>query len=196
MTPKEATIVEQVLDGDADAFRQLVDAHSRDLYRLASRMTGDATAAEDVVQDAFLRAYRALPGFAGDSGLGTWLHRITANLALDHLRQRQRQRQRFVPLESELGTDDAEQAPSPAPGPDRHALSREIDHQVEHALGSLSPMERTAFVLRHFEHHNSSEIGRALGTRQVTARQAVFRAVHKLRKILRPTLEAHDAAAS
>lgn len=193
MEPREAAIVERVLAGEADAFRELVEAHGRALHRLAYRMTGSAETAEDVVQEALLRAYRGLESFTGGSGLGTWLHRIAANLALDHLRKRKRERQRFVPLETDDGR--TEQAPSDAPGPDRLTLSREVDRQVEDALNALSPMERTAFVLRHFEHQTSAEIGNALGTREVTARQAVFRAVHKLRKILGPNLETHHATA-
>ena len=195
MEAREAAIVDQVLAGDANAFRDVVDAHGRDLYHLALRMTGQPEVAEDVVQEALLRAYRALHRFDGTSALGTWLHRITVNAALDHLRKRQRERARFVSLEPGE-SDQAQRAPSPTPGPDRHALSGEIDRQVAAALDTLSPMERTAFVLRHFEHQTSAEIGKALGTRQVTARQAVFRAVHKLRKILRPTLEVPDAAHS
>ncbi len=193
MEPREAAIVERVLAGEAEAFRELVEAHGRALHRLAYRMTGSPETAEDVVQEALLRAYRGLDRFSGGSGLGTWLHRIAANLALDHLRKRKRERQRFVPLENDEAR--AEQAPSEAPGPDRLTLSRELDQQVEAALDTLSPMERTAFVLRHFEHQTSAEIGSALGTREVTARQAVFRAVHKLRKVLGATPETHHATA-
>lgn len=191
MEPREQTIAERVLEGETEAFREVVEAHGRNLYRLACRMTGNPAVAEDVVQEAFLRAYRNLSSFDGSSKLQTWLHRITANAALDELRRQKRTRLRFVPLEPEGG---AERAQSEAPGPDRHAMSREIDIDVAEALETLSPMERTAFVLRHFEHQTSAEIGRALGTREIAARQAIFRAVHKLRKILTPHQEIADAA--
>lgn len=191
MEAREQAITERVLAGEAEAFREVVEAHGRKLYHLAYRMTGNPAVAEDVVQEAFLRAYRNLSSFDGSSQLNTWLHRITANAALDELRRQKRTRLRFVPLEADSGAD---RAASEAPGPDRHAMSREIDSDVADALDALSPMERTAFVLRHFEHQTSAEIGRALGTRESAARQAIFRAVHKLRKILTPHQEAHDAA--
>lgn len=190
MDGQEQAILDRVRAGETDAFQEVVARHGRDLYRLALRMTGDPGHAEDVVQETFLRAYRRLHRFDGRSRLGTWLHRIAANCALDLLRRRQRYRKRFTALE------DGHAPASAAPGPDRVLASLQIDDQVHTALAALSPMERTAFVLRHFEQQSMAEIGRALGARSGAARQAVFRAVHKLRQALGPWMEKRPCASS
>src|SRR5260370_33336483 len=84
----DAVAVERTLAGDRDAYRVLVDRHSRNIYRLAYRMTGNRHDAEEVVQEAFLRGYQKLKQFAGTSNFGTWVYRIAANYAIDLLRQR------------------------------------------------------------------------------------------------------------
>ncbi|MEM7583137.1 MAG: RNA polymerase sigma factor [Acidobacteriota bacterium] len=185
-----AALVEQATAGDQDAFRQLVEIHSRDLFRLAYRLTGRREDADDVVQEAFLRAYRSLHRFDARSRFGTWLHRITVNCAMDHLRRVQREANRREPAENEPIL--ASQM-SVAPGPERLARSGQIEHQVEEALGSLSPIERAAFVLRHFEQLSIAEIGRQLGSRTSATKHAVFRAVRKLRLELAPWMEDRDA---
>ena len=90
----DAETVKRVLAGDADAFRLLVDRHGRNLHRLAFRMTGSADDAEDVVQEAFIRAFRQLASYDGRAAVGTWLHRITVNCAVDLLRSRRRRSRR------------------------------------------------------------------------------------------------------
>jgi RNA polymerase sigma-70 factor (ECF subfamily) len=179
--------VARARQGDQDAFRRLVELHGRTLFRLAYRMTGREDLADDVVQEAFLEAYRALPRFEGRSRFATWLHRIAANRALDLLR---RQKGREARLGDSLAVDDGiAEPPSEAPGPERLVLSGEIGSRVERALESLTPIERTAFVLRHFENRSIAEIGRALGSRTNATKQAVFRAVRKLRQQLEPLIE-------
>src|SRR5215469_17508588 len=86
----DQAVVEQARSGDADAFRVLVERHSRALFRLAFRMTGNEADAEDVVQESFLRAYRQLGRFDERSSFGTWLHRIAVNCSLDLVRARKR----------------------------------------------------------------------------------------------------------
>src|SRR5579859_2551481 len=127
--------------GDADAFRVLVERHSRPLFRLAYRMTGNQQDAEDVVQESFLRAFRQLSHFDQRASFGTWLYRIAANCSLDLIRARKRRGDREQEQEPEL--------PSREPGPDRLALSGEVRERVARALETLSDTERTAFVLRH-----------------------------------------------
>src|SRR4051812_27492114 len=91
MEETDALAVARAQAGDDSAFRLLVERHSQSLFRLAFRMTGNETDAEDMVQDTFLRAYRKLGTFEARANFGTWLHRIAANCALDLLRKRQRQ---------------------------------------------------------------------------------------------------------
>jgi len=181
----ETQLIERAQAGDPKAFRQLVEAHSRDAFRLAFRLTGDHALADDIVQDSFLKAYRALPRFDARSRFGTWLHRITANCAMDQLRRRQREEARYQPLENQ-----SQHLPADAePGPERRARSNEIQHRVEAALAELSPAERTAFVLRHYENQSIAEISHALGAGVSATKHAVFRAVKKLRRELGPLRE-------
>ena len=187
MEESDAAAVARALAGDQDGFRVLVERHSRSVFRLAFRMTGNEHDAEDVVQETFLRAYRRLDRFESRSGVGTWLYRIAANCAFDLMRARQRHEER-----REQPADDANEAllalPAAGPGPERLALAGELGDKIAAALSELSPLERAAFILRHFEGLSIEEIGRALDRRTDAAKNCVFRAVQKLRKALEPAV--------
>jgi RNA polymerase sigma-70 factor (ECF subfamily) len=182
----DAAIVSRARAGDADAFRVLVERHSRSLFRLAFRMTGNQQDAEDVVQDSFLRAYRQLAGFDERASFGTWMYRIAANCSLDLVRARNRRSGRHAPADEDRAEDPMAQLPSNGPTPERIALSGEIRHRVAEAMEELSPAERTAFVLRHFEGMRMEEVGRVLECQPGAAKHSVFRAVQKLRRALDP----------
>src|SRR5438105_3349142 len=188
--------VARARSGDADAFRVLVDRHGRALFRLAFRMTGNQQDAEDVVQESFLRAYRQLAKFDERATFGTWLYRIAANCSLDLVRSRKR---RGVAASSAMGAGAAEGQPdefdlammnlaSNDPTPERAALSTEVRDRVTEAMNDLSPTERTAFVLRHFEGMCIEEVSRVLDCQPGAAKHSVFRAVQKLRRALEPVV--------
>ena len=177
----DAILVDRARAGDAEAFRALVERHSARVFRLAWRILGDEAGTEDAVQETFLRAYRSLARFDARSQFGTWLHRIAANTAVEILRKHQHQR-----LRHERIGEETSEASSADPGPDRRALSQEVERAVRGALADLSPMERAAFVLRHFEGRSIAEICGALGLRESAGKQAIFRAVQKLRRTLEP----------
>jgi len=171
--------------GDADAFRVLVERHSRPLFRLAFRMTGNEQDAEDIVQDTFLRAYRRIEKFDERASFGTWLYRITVNCSLDLVRARKRRSEQSGSANPEM--DDLIQSlPSTGATPDRMAMSGEARQRIAEAMEELSASERTAFVLRHFEGMCIDEVSRVLGCRPGAARHCVFRAVQKLRRALKP----------
>jgi len=178
----EAAAVARARAGDSEAFRLLVDAHSRALFGLAYRMTGNKHDAEDVVQEAFLKAYRGLGRFDERSRVGSWLYRIAANCAFDVLRARQRRDRHFA------SSDDGPSPEPPAsePGPDRMAMGKDVRDRVAAALARMSPRERAAFVLRHFEDQSIEEIGRALDLDTSAVKQSVLRAVRKARQVLAP----------
>src|SRR5438094_9851692 len=132
--------------GDSDAFRALVERHSRSVFRLAFRMTGNEQDAEDVVQESFLRAYRQLGRFESRSNFGTWLYRITANCAVDLMRSKQA---RHDQSRAETLDDAVDTTQSQLPDPERLAGSAEIQRRVTDAMAALSPLERAAFTLRH-----------------------------------------------
>ena len=171
--------------GDGDAYRTLVDRYSRSVFRLAYRMTGNEQDAEDVVQETFLRAYRHLERWDGRSTFGTWVYRIAANYSLDLLRTRKRQGAATSNSETE-GRDVMQGLAAEEPGPDRLLFSRQVQRQVAATLETCSEMERTAFVLRHFEGQSIEEIGGVLGVSANSTKQSIFRAVHKLRRALEP----------
>ncbi len=173
-------LVERVKSGDDDAFRLLVERHSRALYRSAYRITGNSADADDVVQEAFLRAYRALGSFDSRATFTTWLHRIAINCALDLIDSRKRREGRI-----DAGEDLALIASHEA-SPDRVALGSEMQRAIAAAMNQLTGNERTAFVLRHFEGMPLEEIGEILGTRLNATKNTVFRAVRKLRQQLQP----------
>src|ERR1041384_4986071 len=143
-----AAVLARARQGDSEAFRELVERHSRSACRLAYRMTGNEQDAEDVVQDAFLRAYRQLGRFESRANFGTWLYRIVANCSVDLMRAKQA---RHDQTRSESLDQATEMPAADVPGPERLARSSEIEDRVRAALAGLSPLERAAFTLRHFE---------------------------------------------
>jgi RNA polymerase sigma-70 factor, ECF subfamily len=178
-----AAVLARARQGDSDAFRVLVERHSRNAFRLAHRLTGNEQDAEDVVQESFIRAYRQLGRFESRANFGTWLYRIVANCSVDLIRVRQsrRDQSRAESLDEAAGI-----ASNAAPGPERLARSAEIERHVASALSQLSPLERAAFTLRHYEGRSIDEIGRMLGLGTSATKHSVFRAVRKLRAALEP----------
>lgn len=178
-----AAVLDRARQGDSEAFRALVERHSRSVFRLAFRMTGNEQDAEDVVQDAFLRAYKQLGRFESRANFGTWLYRIVANCSVDLMRAKQSRHDmsRSESIDAAVDVPSAE-----TPGPERLAQSAEIQRRVREALGALSPLERAAFTLRHHEGRSIDEISRTLGLGTSAAKHSVFRAVKKLRIALAP----------
>ena len=188
MEESDSVAVARVRAGDENAYRVLVDRHSRSVFRLAYRMTGNEQDSEDVVQETFLRAYKQLHRWEARSSFGTWLYRIAANYSLDLMRRRKRHGEVTM---NDSGPDDdalemAQALPSTDAGPERLLFSNRVQACVTGALNELSQQERTAFVLRHFEGQSIDEISVALGLSGNAAKHSIFRAVQKLRRALEP----------
>jgi RNA polymerase sigma-70 factor (ECF subfamily) len=180
MGKNDHAAVRAILAGDKEAYGALVARHSHILLRVAFRITGNEADAEDVVQEAFLRGYQKLESFEARSSFGTWIYRIAVRGALDRI-----SRGPAVDFSRVAGATDPEQdevqVADTAASPERLLLSGEIGAMQEFALQSLTATERTAFVLRHMEDCATEEIAAALGIAPNAAKQAVFRAVKKLR---------------
>jgi RNA polymerase sigma-70 factor (ECF subfamily) len=185
----DAEAVAQVRAGNPDAFRVLVERHSRAIFRLAFRMTGNEQDAEDAVQETFLRAFKQLKNFDGRSTFSTWLYRVCSNCTIDSMRVRKRHEQKRVREQEDSETDLLSQQASKAPNAEQLAHSREISSKLGPALEQLSVMERTAFVMRHYEGLGIEEIGQILEVQPNAAKHSVFRAVQKLRRALEPLME-------
>jgi RNA polymerase sigma-70 factor (ECF subfamily) len=183
MDRNDHAAIQAVLAGDKEAYGTLVVRHSHTLFRVAYRITGNEADADDVVQEAFLRGYRKLEGFESRANFSTWIYRIAVHCALDRVRRRRGDETSRVGDANDPEQDQMQVADEAA-GPDRILLSGEIGALQQAALRSLTPTERTAFVLRHMEDCSTAEIGAALGIDPNAAKQAVFRAVQKLRRRL------------
>jgi RNA polymerase sigma-70 factor (ECF subfamily) len=179
MHPDDVAVIALAQGGDEEAFRLLVERHSRSIYRLAFRMTGRVEDAEDVVQETFIRAYRQIGRFESRATVRTWLYRIGFNCAVDYLRARPH-REDAMPAEAL----DAQPLPTSAPSADDLVFATEIGAEVQHALAILSPQERAAFLMRHCHECSIEDISRALGLKTNAAKHAVFRAVKKMRVAL------------
>jgi RNA polymerase sigma-70 factor (ECF subfamily) len=189
MPQSEEITLSKVRGGDRDAFRALVDQHARTVFRLAYRMTGNETDAEDMVQETFLRAWKQIDKFDGRATFGTWLHRICTNCSLDHLRLRQRRQAVQPPYHAgDEQNDPVARVAAESPSPERLAMSSQISALLGPALEDLSEMERAAFVLRHYEGMGIEEISVELGVQPGAAKHSVFRAVQKLRRVLEPAM--------
>ena len=173
-------LVARFLQGDESAFDSLVVRHRQGVYRLAYRLLGGHEEADDVAQEAFLRAYRSLRGFRGEATFRTCVTRIVINLALSV----RRRRTTSVPLE------DAPEPRSDANGPDT-ALRR----QVRKAVGGLPPRQRQVLVLKVYEGMKFTEIAQAAGMSIGTAKATFFQAVRNLRARLAPAAGAQDGEA-
>jgi len=194
----DAVAVERTLAGDRETYRVLVERHSAYVYRLAYRMTGNKEDAEEVVQEAFLRAYQKLRQFAGNANFATWVYRIAANYAIDRLRQRKNEdaRRELPPrvVEGEPETDPLALVKDRAPSPEQLAGSVQLAAKMKEALGTLTPAERTAIVMRHWDGCGIEEIAAVLKSNTSAAKNTVFRAVQKLRLALAPFAEPRGAA--
>jgi RNA polymerase sigma-70 factor (ECF subfamily) len=185
MEESDHSIRRAVLSGDKDAYGVLVARYSQVVFRVAYRITGNEADADEVVQETFLRGYRKLESFEGRSSMATWFYRIGSNCALTMVTQKRPKAGSRIAEEADPEQGEVQVADTKA-GPDRLLLSGEIEATQQAAMQSLSPTERTAFVLRHMEDRSMEEIAAALNIAPNAAKQAVFRAVQKLRRELAP----------
>lgn len=182
---EERALVELAQNGDRTAFRDLVQRHQRNVYFLALDLVGNRQEAEDLVQEVFIRAYKALPKFRKEAKFGSWLYRITANCCIDSRRKNHR---KFTSLEARvdegqsLGEQLADEGAEK--NPERRMTSKMIQHHIEKALNRLSPRERVVFVMRHYNDLPLKEIAAILNIAEGTVKSLLFRAIRRLQKEL------------
>jgi RNA polymerase sigma-70 factor (ECF subfamily) len=182
-------LVERAQRGDKHAFELLVAKYQRRLGRLISRFVRNASEAEDVTQDAFIKAYRALPAFRGDSAFYTWLYRIGINTAKNHLVAQGRR----APTSTPFDTDEAEDFEDASllhevATPENELMSKQVVEVVNSSLQELPDDLRTALTLREIEGLSYEEIAEVMNCPIGTVRSRIFRAREAIAANLRPLL--------
>lgn len=183
-------LVERCLSGDAAAWEEVVNTHSRRVYNLCFRFTGRATDAEDLAQDVFIRLFRNLASYRAEAGsLATWLTTLTRNLLIDHYR-RARPDRMTDPLEIENAEGETVPRALAAPGRSaEHAVwGREVQEHVQRALLKLSPELREAIILRDLQDLDYKEIATVLRLPEGTVKSRINRGRIELARLLRPSL--------
>src|SRR5262249_20103171 len=178
-TDPDARLIERFKGGQREAFDRIVERYRRDVYRIAYRMTTNHEDADDVAQETFLRAYRALGSFRGDASLKTWLFRIAMNLSINVGRSRAGHRTEERDLEILPDTGGAE-----GPAGERRLLRSEEAARVRGAVAALPPRQKQVVLLRMYEELSFQEIAEVLDCPIGTAKANFFHAMNNLRKAL------------
>jgi RNA polymerase sigma-70 factor (ECF subfamily) len=193
-TADDAALASRAAQGDQDAFARIMRRYNQRLYRLAVSVMGDASEAEDVLQESYVRAFYAFATYAGAGSLGAWLARIVRNEAIDRVRARE-SRRTHVAIEAELGGQSGEDETNVTSDPlmiDPQALAAnaELRRLLEHAIQRLPEQFRTAFVLREVEGLSVEETAEYLGIPAATVKTRDHRARNLLRGYLSENIDA------
>jgi RNA polymerase sigma-70 factor (ECF subfamily) len=184
----DTTLVREAQQGNRAAFEELVRHYDQAVLRLALHLTGSQSDAQDVYQDAFLKAYKSIGNFRFECSFYTWIYRIVTNLCLDHLRKRT-VRKEDAPVATDQSGEEFDvlnQVPDGRAGanPERDLMRRELGGRINRALEKLTPRERMVFELKHYQGLKLRTVGEILHTTEETAKNTLFRATQKLRGAL------------
>ena len=180
MQREDDRLVEAALDGDARAFELLMEKHESKMYAVALRMCQNREDAQDCLQDAMLRIYKALPSFKGQSSFSTWAYRITMNTCLDELRRKKVRQASSLDQMLDLGWSPVDENNST----ERHADNMELKRNLSRAIQTLPEEMRAAVVLRDVQGFSYDEIAEMLSTNVGTVKSRISRGREKLREIL------------
>jgi RNA polymerase sigma-70 factor, ECF subfamily len=197
---QEDLLIREAQGGNHAAFAQLVHVHDEAVLRLALRITGSQSDAEDIYQEAFLKVYRKLDCFRFECSFSTWIYRIVTNVCLDHLRKNRNRRESSTAKMNVEGEEydllDQISDDRPAHNPERQLLRCELSTRILCALRSLTPRERMVFDLKHFHGMKLRVVGEILNTSESSVNASLVRATQKLRlqlgkyaRLQKPTLK-------
>ena len=183
---EESEIIRAVLDGKTDEFEKLVAAYEKPVYHITLKMTGNEEDAFDLSQETFLKAYRSLSTFRGESSFGTWICRMAANLCIDFLRK-QKRRGKVLSLDEPDDSGRPMELPDLRYDPQTAAERQELAQQVQEGLGKLPPEQKLILVLRDMEGFSYQEIADTLKLEPGTVKSRISRARAHLAKLLTET---------
>jgi RNA polymerase sigma-70 factor (ECF subfamily) len=178
---QDGSLVREAQGGNQAAFTQLVHTYDQAVLRLALRLTGSQSDAQDIHQEAFIKAYKKLNGFRFECSFATWIYRIVTNVCLDHLRRNQARKRNGA---IEVSNDDLlNQLPDDRPGnnPEQQLLDRELSAQIRRAMKRLTPRERMVFDLKHFHGLTLRGVSEILNIPEGSVKMIFYRATRKLR---------------
>jgi RNA polymerase sigma-70 factor, ECF subfamily len=184
----DTVLIREAQAGNRGAFEELVRQYDQAVLRLALHLTGSESDAQDIYQEAFLKAYRSVGKFRFECSFYTWLYRIVTNLCLDHLRKRQVRKEDAPVITDSEGEEysviDQVADDRAHSNPEHDLMRRELGTRINSALGKLSGRERMVFELKHYQGLKLRTIGEMLNTTEETAKNTLFRATQKLRASL------------
>lgn len=189
----EKKLCKDAANGDVASFEALIKPHQTTIFNIAYRICENRNDAEDIAQDALVKAFCSISEFKGESKFSTWLYRIATNTALDAVKRRKRHMTES--LDSKIHTDDGEitlDIPSSEPSPETRAESKEIKIEVQRALNRLPEINRTIIILRDINGLAYNEIAEILGCSEGTVKSRLSRARQKLKEILLKNRELFD----
>ncbi len=169
----DTLLVREAQRGNRTAFEELVRHYDQAVLRLALHLTGSEHEAQDIYQEAFLKAYKNLGRFRFECSFYTWIYRIVTNLCLDNISKKQVRKEDAPVADERSGAD-----------PERDLMRRELGGKIAKALGKLTPRERMVFELKHYQGLKLRTVGEMLNTTEETAKNTLFRATQKLRGAL------------
>ena len=184
----DSELIREAQRGSRAAFEELVRHYDHSVLRLALHLTGSEQDAQDIYQEAFLKAYRHLGNFRFECSFYTWMYRIVTNLCLDQIRRKKTRREDSAVVRDDSGEEydllDNVADKRPGASPERDLMRRELGGKIRRALEKLTPRERMVFELKHYQGLKLRTIGEMLNTTEETAKNTLFRATQKLRGTL------------
>lgn len=185
MSNNEKDLVERAKSGDIEAFEQLVISCQKKVFNIAYRMIGNYEDANELAQEVFLKAFRSIKKFKGDSLFSTWIYKVTANVCLDEIRKRKKKV--VISLDQEIEFNDGEvkrQIPDNAPTPDMEAETNELKSAVNESIAQLPDDYKSMIVLRDIQGFSYDEISKIVNCPEGTVKSRINRARQALKKIL------------
>jgi len=184
----DANLIREAQNGNHRAFEELIRQYDQQVLRLALHLTGSPDDAQDIYQEAFLKAYKSVGNFRFECSFYTWIYRIVTNLCLDHLRKRQVRKEESAVVSDSDGEEfsllDTVSDDRAAHNPERDLMRKELGRKIGKALTKLTERERMVFELKHYQGLKLRTIGEMLNTTEETAKNTLFRATQKLRTSL------------